>query len=68
MREATPEWSIWPTPEGTQAGPASIGFYRLGPGVCQYEDSVDFVADPSACIDVDFTVDFFCIGDDAGPP
>jgi hypothetical protein len=48
---------VAPYPPGTQAGPASASFYAIAGGLNNYEGTVEFVADPTACIDVDLAVD-----------
>jgi hypothetical protein len=53
-------------PEGTQAGPAGVGFYAIH-SQYNWEGSSSFTADPQACVDVDLTISCIFIGSDAGP-
>jgi hypothetical protein len=54
-------------PDGAVAGPATLDFYRLGPGVCDQVGQASFAADPAvACTDVALTVSERCPFDDAG--
>jgi hypothetical protein len=59
-------------PEGTVAGPASVGFYAIH-GPLNWEGVATFTADPDACVEVDLPIRCYMIGSpdagasDAGP-
>ena len=54
-------------PDGTQAGPASVGFYAINANH-NWEGASTFTADPGSCVDVDLTITCIAIGaPDAGP-
>jgi hypothetical protein len=48
-------------PAGTQAGPASVGFYSIV-GLYNWDGLSEFTADPQACVDVDLALTCVAVG------